>query len=271
MSARVALIQMTSHFDPLVNADTIDAALGTARAEGAVVALLPEMAILLDKDRNRSAPHVAMEVQSPLLDRLRTLAARHGLWLHSGSAPYVAESDPSRRVNRSHMIDPSGAIVARYDKIHLFDVDVPGGESWRESAAYRHGDAITVVDTPAGRIGMSICFDMRFAELYRALAAEACDIIAVPAAFTVPTGQAHWHVLLRARAIETQTYVLAAAQVGAHADGRRTYGHSLAVDPWGGVLADAGEAGPCVHIATIDAEAITKARTAIPMASNRRL
>ncbi|MEY4270301.1 MAG: hypothetical protein RLZZ58_1517 [Pseudomonadota bacterium] len=262
---------MTSHWDPGENLAAIDAALGQARAAGAAVAFLPEMAALLDKDRSRSAAHVTAEADSPLLDALRTLAARHGLWLHTGSTPFLAANDPSRRVNRSHMINSSGDVMARYDKIHLFDVDIPGGESWRESAAYAPGDAVVTVDTPIGRVGMSICFDMRFAELYRALADKGCDVIAVPAAFTVPTGQAHWHVLLRARAIEAQAYVIAAAQVGRHADGRATYGHSLGIDPWGMVLADAGDAGPAVQFVTIDPGAGDRARAAIPMAANRRL
>lgn len=266
-----AIVQMTSHWDPAVNRAAIDTALATAKAHGAVMAFLPEMAILLDKDRERSGPHVSAEAASPLLAHLCSLAARHGLWLHSGSAPYLADDGSGRRVNRAHIIDSNGDIIARYDKVHLFDVDVPGGESWRESAAYVHGDRIVTAETPLGRVGMSICFDMRFAELYRALAVRECDVIAVPAAFTVPTGEAHWHVLLRARAIETQAHVIAAAQVGRHADGRATYGHSLAVDPWGRVLDDAGDADPAVRIVTIDPAKRSAARAAIPMDANRRL
>lgn len=178
-----------------------------------------------------------------------------------------------RRVNRSHVIAADGSIRARYDKIHMFDVTLPSGENWTESSAYAGGDALTVVDTPLGQLGLSICYDLRFPELYRALVDRGAAVIAIPAAFTVSTGEAHWHVLMRARAIETGCHILAAAQCGSHADGRSTYGHSVAVDPWGAVLADAGgsgdDAGYRVEFATIAGAAVDRARQAIPLARSR--
>ncbi len=156
-----------------------------------------------------------------------------GLWIHIGSLALAGERDDGRLVNRGFVIDGSGAIRATYDKIHLFDVDLPTGESWRESAAYAGGERSVVVETPVGALGLSVCYDLRFPDLYRALTDAGATILSVPAAFTVPTGQAHWHILLRARAIEAGVFVVAAAQVGRHEDGRETYGHSLVVDPWG--------------------------------------
>jgi len=269
-----ALVQMTSGIDPAVNLATIDRALAEAAAKGAVMAFLPEMALLLDRDRKRSAAHVVREADSPWLPALRQMARRHGLWLHSGSMPLLSD-DGARRVNRSHVIAADGSVRARYDKIHMFDVTLPSGENWTESAAYAGGDAIEVVETPLGRLGLSICFDLRFPELYRALVDRGADLIAVPAAFTVSTGEAHWHVLLRARAIETVCHVVAAAQNGTHADGRATYGHSLAIDPWGAVLAEAmagnadGDRGYDLILAPIAAEAAARVRQAIPLARSR--
>jgi predicted amidohydrolase len=236
---------------------------------------LPEMSLLLDRDRQRSAAHIAREADSPWPAMLQEMAQRHGVWLHSGSMPLLAD-DGERRVNRTHIIAADGSIRARYDKIHMFDVTLPSGESWTESAAYAGGDAVTVVDTPVGRLGLSICYDQRFPELYRALVDRGAEVIAVPAAFTVSTGEAHWHILLRARAIETGCHILAAAQHGTHADGRATYGHSLAVDPWGGILADAttgstGDSDFALAFAPIDKEAERRARQAIPLKRSRTM
>ncbi|ALJ14524.1 carbon-nitrogen hydrolase family protein [Sphingopyxis macrogoltabida] len=268
-----ALIQMTSGIDPDANLATIDRAMAEAAARGAAMAFLPEMSLLLDRDRARSAAHILREADSPWPAALQEMARRHGLWLHSGSMPLLAD-DGERRVNRSHIIAADGSIRARYDKIHMFDVTLPSGENWTESAAYAGGDAITVVDTPLGRLGLSICYDVRFPELYRALVDQGADIIAVPAAFTVSTGEAHWHVLLRARAIETGCHLLAAAQNGTHADGRATYGHSLAIDPWGAVIVDArngtaANAGFDLALAPIEKDAVVRARQAIPLARSR--
>ena len=187
----------------------------------------------------------------------------------------VPIDDGDRRVNRSHVSDDKGEIRARYDKIHMFDVTLPTGENWTESAAYAGGDAIVLVDTPLGRLGLSICYDLRFPELYRALVDGGAELIAIPAAFTAPTGEAHWHPLLRTRAIETACHVVAAAQAGTHADGRATFGHSLAVDPWGTVLMDVslqrddGAAGYDIGFVAIDAQARNRARAAIPLARSR--
>ncbi len=267
-----AIIQMTSGIDPAANLAAIDRAMGEAAAGGAAMAFLPEMSLLLDRDRKRSAAHIAREGDSPWPAALQDMARRHGLWLHTGSMPLLAE-DGERRVNRSHVIAADGSIRARYDKIHMFDVSLPTGENWTESAAYAGGGELVVVDTPLGRMGLSICFDLRFPELYRALAALGADILAVPAAFTVPTGEAHWHVLLRARAIETGCHLIAAAQAGRHEDGRATYGHSLAVDPWGRPLADIADAAdgvPCrIAFAATAPDASAEARQAIPLARSR--
>ena len=172
-------------------------------------------------------------------------------------------------MNRGFLIDPAGAIRARYDKIHLFDVDLPSGESWRESAAYAPGERAVVAETPLGPLGLSVCYDLRFPDLYRALTGAGATILSVPAAFTVPTGQAHWHVLLRARAIEAGVFVVAAAQVGRHQDGRETFGHSLVVDPWGQVLLDMGQ-GPGLGFAEIDPEQVERVRARIPAIRHRR-
>lgn len=269
-----ALIQMTSGIDPAVNLATIDRAMGEAAAHGAAMAFLPEMSLLLDRDRARSGAHMAREADSPWPAALQAIAQKHGIWLHSGSMPLLAD-DGERRVNRAHVIAADGSIRARYDKIHMFDVTLPSGENWQESAAYAGGDAMTVVDTPLGQLGLSICYDLRFPELYRALVDRGATVIAIPAAFTVSTGEAHWHVLMRARAIETGCHVVAAAQGGTHEDGRQTFGHSLAVDPWGVVLADAampGDAhsgGYALTLAPIDAAAAERARQAIPLARSR--
>ena len=269
-----ALIQMTSGTDPDANLATIDRAMADAAARGAAMAFLPEMSLLLDRDRARSGRHIAREADSPWPSALQAMARKHGVWLHSGSMPLLAD-DGDRRVNRSHVIAADGSIRACYDKIHMFDVTLPSGENWRESATYMGGDALEVVETPLGRMGLSICYDVRFPELYRALAERGATILAIPAAFTVSTGEAHWHVLMRARAIETQCHVLAAAQCGAHADGRQTYGHSVAIDPWGAVLADAEGAeamagrGYRLTLAPVDPAAAERARQAIPLDRSR--
>lgn len=268
-----ALVQMTSHHDPAVNLTWIDAALADAKAAGAAMAFLPEMSLLLDKDRARSAPHIQRESDSNHVQKLSALAKQHGIWLHSGSIPLQSENG-DKRVNRTHIFDSSGTVQARYDKIHMFDVDLPTGESWKESSAFAGGQDIVVVETPLGKMGLTICFDLRFPELFRALVDAGAEIITVPAAFTVPTGEAHWHILLRARAIETACHIIAAAQGGQHADGRATFGHSLAIAPWGEILADAGAAAAekpySVTLAAINAGRIQKARQAVPLAQSRR-
>lgn len=269
----IAMIQMTSGIDADANLAVIDRAMNAAAQAGAAMAFLPEMSLLLDRDRQRSAGAMTREADSPWLAQLCAMAVRHGLWLHSGSMPLLTD-DGAKRINRSHVIAADGTVRAHYDKIHLFDVDLATGESWRESSSYRGGDSLVVVDTPVGRLGLSICYDIRFGELYRTLADRGATIIAVPAAFTVPTGKAHWHVLLRARAIETGCHIIAAAQSGDHADGRSTFGHSLAIDPWGAVLAEAEASPPndfTLSLAAVDPDAQRRAQVAIPLRQSRAI
>jgi predicted amidohydrolase len=266
---RVALFQSSTGIDPAANARALVAAIAEARAGGADMLFTPEMSGLLDQDRKRAAVHLHDEAGDPLLRDVRAAAAEAGLWLHLGSLALKGGAD-GRLVNRAFLIDGTGAIRARYDKIHLFDVDLPTGESWRESRSYAPGDRAVVAHLPWGELGFSICYDMRFPDLYRALSNAGATILAVPAAFTVPTGRAHWHILLRARAIEATAFLIAAAQTGQHEDGRATYGHSLVVDPWGEVLLDMGEA-PGIGFADLDMARLAQVRASVPSLANRRL
>ena len=267
---RAAIFQMTSEIDPAANGAAIVEMIARARAEGADMLFTPEMAGYLDRDRARAAATLRSEADDAVLAQVREAAARHGLWVHLGSLPLKDERRDGRWANRSFMIDDQGAIRARYDKIHLFDVDLGTGESWRESSVYGPGEEVVAVDTPWARMGLSVCYDMRFPDLYRALTNAGATLLLMPAAFTVPTGQAHWHVLLRARAIEAGCFVIAAAQTGHHADGRETYGHSLVVDPWGDVPLDMGaEAG--LALADIDLARIEEVRGRVPAIANRRI
>lgn len=264
---RLAVLQMTSGIDPRANADTIVAAIGAAAQGGASMLFTPEMSGLLDRKRDRAALHIVAEAADPVLAAARQAAADAGIWVALGSLAVLRED--GRWANRAFVIDSSGGIAARYDKIHMFDVDLATGESWRESNAYAAGEEIATVETPIGRLGLAICYDIRFPALFEALGRRNCDVIAIPAAFTVPTGEAHWHLLQRARAIEASAYVVAAAQAGKHEDGRSTYGHSLVVDPWGQVLLDMdGEAG--LGFAEIDPARIVEVRAQLPSLANRR-
>lgn len=264
---RIALMQTTSGIDPAANGAALAAAAKVAAADGAAMLFAPEMAGLLDRDRARAMPHVVAEELSPYVAAARAAASDYGLWIHAGSLPVPGRDGRWR--NRALLIDPAGAIVARYDKIHLFDVDLPTGESWRESNAYAPGEAMVTADTPLGLLGLTICYDLRFAALFDAMGAAGCRAICVPAAFTVPTGKAHWHLLLRARAVEQGCTIIAPAQVGHHDDGRDTYGHSLVVDPWGEVVLDMGDA-PGVGFATVDQARIDDVRARIPAIRHRR-
>jgi predicted amidohydrolase len=266
---RAALLQMTSGIDPAANAATIVDAITRATGEGANMLFTPEMAGYLDRNRARAAETLSRESDDPVLAAVREAAAREGLWVHLGSLPFKDERADGRWANRSLMIDDSGAIRARYDKIHLFDVDLASGESWRESSVYGPGERAVAVDTPWGRMGLSVCYDMRFPDLYRALTNAGATMLLVPAAFTVPTGMAHWHVLLRARAIEAGAFVIAVAQAGAHEDGRTTFGHSLIVDPWGEIVLDMGRASG-LALADIDLSRIEEVRARVPAIANRR-
>lgn len=266
---RAALFQATTGIDPLLGARALVEAVERAAGEGADMLFTPEMSAVLDRDRERAAGTIVPEVQDVTLAAVREAAAKHGLWVHLGSLAVRGDDLAGRFSNRAFVIDGRGAIRARYDKMHLFDVDLPDGQSIRESAAYVPGDGAVVVDTPWGRLGLAICYDLRFPDLFRALSDAGATMLAIPAAFTVPTGQAHWHVLMRARAIEAACFVIAAAQTGTHADGRRTFGHSLAVDPWGEVLLDMGEATG-VAIVEIDQARVNAARSRIPVLDHRR-
>jgi deaminated glutathione amidase len=266
---RAAIIQTCTGIDPANNLATMAQAIAKAKAEGADMAFLPEMCGLLDRDRARSALHISAEESDPVLAGLRIVAAEHQLWLHVGS---IALSGPNglERRNRGFVIDDSGNIRARYDKIHLFDVALPTGETWRESDVYGAGHEAVAVDTPWGIIGLSICYDLRFPALYQSLSAAGAVILSIPAAFTRPTGAEHWEALLRARAIENATFVIAAAQCGTHEDGRLTYGHSLVIDPWGTVLHDSGEK-PGVALVDLDLSAVPQVRSRIPVLDHRRV
>lgn len=264
---RAAILQMTSGIDPLANARTLTEAIASSAGEGAAMLLTPEMSGLLDRDRKRSAASIVAQEDDPVLAAVREAAARHGIWVQIGSL--ALRGDDGRFVNRGFVIDSDGAIRASYDKLHLFDVDLPTGERWRESDAYAPGDCAVVVDTPLGALGLSICYDIRFPDLFRALTDAGATLLAVPAAFTRPTGAAHWHTLLRARAIEAGVHVIAAAQTGTHEDGRTTYGHSLAIDPWGEVLLDMGEAAG-LGLVEIDPARVTDVRSRVPAIAHRR-
>ena len=265
---RIALLQMTSGIDPLANAEALTGAIGAAAMGGATMLFTPEMSGLIDRDRTRATPHVVPEERSPVLAAVREAAAGAGIWVAIGSIPVLRED--GRWANRAFVIDSNGAVAARYDKIHMFDVDLATGESWRESAAYAPGEAVVTVDCPVGRLGLTICYDLRFPALFEALGRKRCDVIGIPAAFTRPTGAAHWHVMQRARAIEASAFVVSAAQVGLHQDGRETYGHSLVVDPWGDVLLDMGGEAAGLAFAELDPARINAVREQLPSLSNKR-
>ena len=266
---KIALFQAQTGIDSRANAAALVAAVHEAAAGGATILFTPEMSGLLDRDRGRAMKHLHLQSDDPVLAAVRQAAREAGIWVHLGSLALLSEMG-EKLLNRGVVIDDAGEIRATYDKIHLFDVDLPTGESWRESAAYERGGRAVVVETPAGALGLSICYDLRFAALYQALSNEGANILSVPAAFTVPTGEAHWHVLMRARAIEAGAWVVAAAQVGRHEDGRTTYGHSLVVDPWGKVVLDMGGGAPGVGFAEIDQAMVDEVRRRLPAIWHRR-
>ena len=265
---KIAIFQMRSGIDVAANAAALVGAVEQAAATGAAMLFTPEMSGLLDSDRVRAGALVRSEGEDQVLSAVRSAAKANGIWVHLGSL--ALREGGGKLVNRGFVIDSSGDIAARYDKMHLFDVDLPTGESWRESVVYQAGDAAVVVrDTPVGTLGLTICYDLRFPSIFERLSEAGADVIAVPAAFTVPTGQAHWHVLLRARAIEAGLFVVAAAQSGRHDDGRATFGHSLVVDPWGDVLVD-GDDGEKLLFAELERERIAEVRSRIPVMRHRR-
>ena len=265
---RIALFQSTTGIDPAVNGAALAGAIADAAAGGAEMLFTPEMSGLLDRDSARAAANLRTEDEDDVLASCCAAAAANGLWVHLGSL--AVRTAEGKVANRAFVIAPDGSVRARYDKMHLFDVDLPTGESWRESAVYSAGaGAVIVNDTPVGRLGLTICYDLRFPDLFARLAEAGADVIAVPAAFTVPTGRAHWEVLLRARAIEAGLFVVAAAQVGSHEDGRETYGHSMVVGPWGDVELDMGD-GFGLGFADIDLDAIQAVRSRLPALRHRR-
>ncbi|PVM93932.1 carbon-nitrogen hydrolase family protein [Caulobacter endophyticus] len=239
-----------------------------AIAQGARFVLTPECTNVLQKDRARLLPTLTALEDDPVVNGLRAIAAETGTWIDVGSALVLRED--GKAANRQAVIDPTGAVVATYDKLHMFDVQLPNGETAKESATYTPGERAVVVDTPLAAFGLTICYDMRFPALHRALALAGAKVITAPAAFTRPTGEAHWEVLLRARAIETGSFVIAAAQGGFHEDGRGTWGRSIAIGPWGEVLGKLDHDEPGVLIADLDLPAADKARAAIPVLANAR-
>ncbi|HEX8571501.1 MAG TPA: carbon-nitrogen hydrolase family protein [Allosphingosinicella sp.] len=265
---RIALYQARTGIDPEANARDLVAAVGEAAAGRAAILFTPEMSGLLDRDRERSGPKLRTEAEDPVLAAVRSAAAEAAIWVHLGSLAIRVEEGGKLR-NRGYLISDRGEIRACYDKIHLFDVDLASGESWRESALYEPGERTVVAGSPAGLLGLSVCYDLRFPDLYRAMTDAGAQVLAVPAAFTVPTGLAHWHVLLRARAIEAGAFVVAAAQSGRHEDGRETFGHSLAVGPWGEVLLDMGE-GTGIGFAEFDLAQLEAVRARLPALRHRR-
>ncbi len=264
---KAAMIQMRSGVTPAANIEAAVRMIGEAKAAGAEYVQTPEMTNVLEAKRERLFATIVEEEADTSLATLREVARKLGIYIHVGSL--AIKISPDRAANRGFLIDPKGDIAARYDKIHMFDVDLEGGESYRESRTYRPGEQAVLCDLPWGRLGLTICYDLRFPALYRALAEAGATMLAIPSAFTQKTGEAHWHVLMRARAIENGSFVFAAAQGGKHENGRETFGHSLIVDPWGRVLAEGGTE-PGVVMAEIDLAEVAKARARIPSLQHGR-
>jgi deaminated glutathione amidase len=264
---KVGLVQMRSGVDPQANLATALAAIEAAADAGADYVLTPEMTNIMEIKRDKLFAAITDEERDPSLAALRAAARKHSLYLHIGSL--AVKVSPDKAANRSFLIDRRGDVVARYDKIHMFDVDLANGESYRESRSYRPGDLAVVADLPWGRLGVTVCYDLRFPALYRALAEAGASFFSIPAAFTKQTGEAHWHVLMRARAIENGCFVFAAAQGGTHENGRETFGHSLVVDPWGQIIAEAGTE-PGIIVAEVDPAQVAAARARIPSLLNGR-
>ena len=264
---RVGLVQMRSGRAPQANVDAAAKLIGEAKAAGADYVQTPEMTNIMEIRRESLFGAIVPEEADAGLAVMRDLARKHALWVHVGS--FAVKVSSEKAANRSFLIDPKGEIAARYDKIHMFDVDLANGETYRESRNFRAGELAVAVDLPWGRLGLTVCYDLRFPALYRALAEAGASFLAIPSAFTRQTGEAHWHMLMRARAIENTCYVFAAAQGGRHENGRETFGHSLVVDPWGRVVAEGGTE-PGVVMAEIDPAEIAAARARIPSLQHGR-
>jgi predicted amidohydrolase len=267
-SLRLSIAQMTSADTHAANVAMLHDLAAQAVRDRADMLALPEAAGLMNRDAARARQLVTTEARDPYLAACRAIARQHGIWVQTGSTP-VAGQDDTRFLNRGHMIGPDGDIVARYDKIHLFDVDLPGEPARRESDRYAPGGQAALARTPWGLAGMSVCYDLRFPHLYRDYAKAGATMLFIPSAFAMTTGAAHWETLLRARAIENGAFVIAAAQSGHHADGRETWGHSMIVDPWGQVIVDMGR-DPGVATVDLDMAAVARARASIPSLANER-
>jgi len=266
---KAACIQLSSAREVEPNIAAAGDLIRRARDAGAALIMTPEVSDMMEPKRPLRIEKARNEANHPMLAACRELARETGAWLLLGSAVVRREDGDERLVNRSFLIAPDGTVAQRYDKIHMFDVELAGGESYRESNAFRPGEAAALATLPWGVLGMTVCYDLRFPQLYRALAQAGADFLSIPSAFTVPTGRAHWHVLIRARAIENGCFVFAPAQWGEHAEGRKTYGHSLIVAPWGDILAEA-EDGVGFITAAIDPAKIAEARRAVPSLAHDR-
>jgi predicted amidohydrolase len=264
---KAAMIQMRSGLTPAANIDDAARLIGEAKSASAGYVLTPEMTNILAAKREQLFAVIVEEEKDTSLAAMRELARKLGIYIHIGSLAIKLSND--RAANRSFLIDPKGDIAARYDKIHMFDVDLADGESYRESRNYRPGELAVLADLPWGRLGLTVCYDLRFPALYRALAEAGATMLAIPSAFTKQTGEAHWHVLMRSRAIENGSFVFAAAQGGRHENGRETYGHSLVVDPWGRIISEGGTE-PGIIMAEIDLAEVAKARARIPSLQHGR-
>ena len=265
---KAAAIQMRSTMEPAKNAETFEALVRDAASKGATYVQSPEMTGAMVRDPEARRKIFRSEQEDLIVAAAKRLSAELGIHLHVGSTALLRGD--GKVANRALLFSPQGVVLARYDKIHMFDVDLDNGESWRESAAYEPGSQAVVTDIGAARLGFAICYDVRFPQLFRAEALAGADVLTVPAAFTRQTGEAHWHLLLRARAVENGAFVIAAAQGGLHEDGRETYGHSLIVDPWGKIIAEADHDNPGVIVAEIDTSLSAQARAKIPNLKNAR-
>jgi predicted amidohydrolase len=268
LSFTAAMVQMRTGLLPPANLEQGTKLIREAAAQGADYVLTPEVSNMIQSNRQAMFENLAAEEDDLSLKAYRALAAELKIHLHIGSL--ALRASPERAVNRSFLIAPDGTVIASYDKIHMFDIDLPGGESYRESANYQPGETAVIADLPWGRIGLTICYDVRFPALYRALAESGASFLTVPSAFTVRTGEAHWHTLLRARAIENGCFVFAAAQAGTHESKRQSYGHSLIIDPWGTILAEGSATETGVFLAKIDPAKVETARKTVPSLQHGR-
>jgi deaminated glutathione amidase len=265
---RVAAIQMRSGLTPEDNIPILKALVREAASQGATYIQTPEMTGAMQRDKSIFAANLRSQRDDLIVATASRLAKELSVTLHIGSTAILR--DDGKIANRTFVFAPDGNLLATYDKIHMFDVDLPNGESWRESATYTAGDKAVIIEMGNAKLGLAICYDLRFAELFRTYATHGAHILTVPAAFTQQTGEAHWHVLLRARAIETGSFMVAAAQGGTHADGRQTYGHSLIIDPWGKILSEKADAEPGIILADLDLAQVAATRARIPNLKNRR-